>query len=79
MDVDTVVSAPESGGLHIGGLPSAMQFGAKNSGVAKTVQGFVGTIKDLVFIDDRFVIYALYKKLDNKCAPSSIGLCEWLP
>ena len=46
------IPGPTSGGLYIGGVPSLIEFSVKSGNMAKTVQGFIGTIKDLSFVDD---------------------------
>lgn len=46
------IAGPSVGGLYLGGVPSLIEFAVKSGNMAKTVQGFVGTIKDLSFVDD---------------------------
>ncbi len=46
------IPSPSSGGLYIGGLPFIIRDNVDNAGMAGSVNGFVGTISDLAFIDD---------------------------
>ena len=51
------VLAAEHGGLFIGGLPGDVRLEKERieGVVAASLTGFVGTVKDLAFIDDRSV------------------------
>ncbi len=42
-----------SGGLFLGGIPSLLEFAVRSSGMAETVSGFTGTIKNLAFIGEK--------------------------
>ena len=46
------ISAPTSGGLYIGGIPFHMKDFVEKSGSVSSINGFVGTISDLSFIDE---------------------------
>ena len=46
------IPAPTSGGLFVGGIPDVMEESIKSWKMAKSLQGFNGTIKDVAFIDD---------------------------
>ena len=46
------ISAPDNGGLYIGGIPFHLKDSVEKSGSVASVNGFVGTISDLSFIDE---------------------------
>ena len=52
---EVLAPAAEHGGLFLGGLPGDVRREKERTDgvVASSLGGFVGTIKDLAFIDDR--------------------------
>lgn len=46
------ISAPTNGGLYIGGIPFHLKDVVEKSGSVASINGFVGTISDLSFIDE---------------------------
>ena len=52
LDGSQDISAPTSGGLYIGGIPFHMKDFVEKSGSVSSINGFVGTISDLSFIDE---------------------------
>jgi hypothetical protein len=46
------IPAPSDGGLFIGGVPFIIRDSIEHTGSTGSVNGFVGTISDLAFIDD---------------------------
>ena len=62
------VLAAEHGGLFIGGLPGDVRLEKERieGVVAASLTGFVGTVKDLAFIDDRSVQALSLASLDSR-------------
>lgn len=43
-----------SGGLYVGGLPYRMRERVEKGGYVGSINGLIGTIMDIAFIDDRY-------------------------
>ena len=46
------ISSPRDGGLFVGGVSTVLHQAALKRGEIKTVEGLVGAIKDIAFIDE---------------------------
>ena len=75
-----VLASAEHGGLFLGGLPGDVRREKEriNGVVASSLGGFVGTIKDLAFIDDRSVSHSLYISPCNKSYASLVIICMYM-
>ena len=51
----TEMKSPKYGGLFLGGVPSVIGSDVVNSKLAASVNNFIGTIQDFLFIDDTTV------------------------
>ena len=71
-----VLASAEHGGLFLGGLPGDVRREKEriDGVVASSLGGFVGTIKDLAFIDDRSVYHCL---ACNKSYASLVTICMY--
>ena len=61
------VFEPLDGSLFIGGLPQIIKADVEASLMTASVDGLVGTIKDMAFVDDKLVLVYLFIK--PKCTP----------
>ncbi len=46
------IRAPAKGGLYVAGVPSLAHFGVQKADMVKTLKGFHGNVRDIVFMDD---------------------------
>ena len=51
-DSDCTIAAPTDGGLYIGGIPFHLRDLVEKASSTGSINGFVGTISDLSFIDE---------------------------
>lgn len=62
-----------SGGLYVGGLPYRMRERVEKGGYVGSINGLIGTIMDIAFIDDRYHFHTrplaqqIFKVIENPC------------